>query len=171
VPLEDLRLLKLSHWGFDGKPKLGQLIVHKDLAKPMIAAFKAVFEQRFPIEQMRLVDDFGGNDDASMTANNTSAFNCRTTPGSTRFSLHAYGRAVDINPAQNPYIKGTTVLPPEAEPFRNRQSKSPGLIRDGEGVVRAFKAAGFEWGGDWTTLKDYQHFERKPLEKNPPEKP
>lgn len=121
--------------------------------------FRRLFDERFPIESMRLVDEFGGDDDRSMSANNTSAFNCRPATGSTRWSEHAYGRAVDINPVQNPYVtRSGAVLPPAGDAHTRRDPATPGLITDGSVVVSAFADIGWTWGGHWSSGKDYQHF-------------
>ena len=159
VPLGDLRLLSVTHIGFDGQPRAGELVVHADAANAIVDVFRALFDARFPIEQMRLVDDFGGEDDRSMAANNTSAFNCRQATGSTRWSEHAYGKAIDINPVQNPYVtRSGSVLPPSGSAFVNRDSASPGVITADGPVVAAFDAIGWAWGGKWSSGKDYQHF-------------
>ena len=111
------------------------------------------------IEQVRLVDEFGGDDDRSMAANNSSAFNCRKATGSDRWSEHAFGGAVDINPVQNPYVTGSgAVLPPNGAAHTRRDRATPGLITAGDPVVKAFAAIGWRWGGDWSEGKDYQHF-------------
>ena len=104
------------------------------------------------------VEAFGGSDDASMAANNTSAFNCRKATGGTSWSEHSYGRAIDVNPVQNPYVKGSLVLPQSGSAYVDRSRTIPGMIRAGDAVVRAFAAQGWAWGGTWTSLKDYQHF-------------
>jgi hypothetical protein len=177
VPLEKLRLLEVMHWGFDGKPKTGRLVVAAEVAGDFLKAFKALYAAKFPIEQLRLVDDFEGRDELSMDANNTSAFNCRALTGQKVFSPHSYGLALDVNPVQNPYIKGDTLLPPSGAAFRNRQSKAMGLLRADDEAVKIFKKLGFVWGGDWTSLKDYQHFEKKrpkvlaPMPVSPPATP
>ena len=112
VPLSDLRLLTLTYWGFDGQPHAGELVVRAGHAERILSVFAKLFEVGFPIEQMRLVDEFGGDDDRSMAANNTSAFNCRRVAGSTSWSQHAYGTAIDINPVQNPYVHRGVGTPP-----------------------------------------------------------
>ena len=117
-----------------------------------------LYAQRFPIERMQPIDVYGGDDNRSISANNTSAFNCRAVTGGTGWSEHAYGRAIDVNPFVNPYVKGTTVLPPEAAPYADRSRRDPGMIHAGDPVVQAFLARGWKWGGYWTSLKDYQHF-------------
>ena len=158
VPLADLRLLTLTYWGFDGQPHQGELVVHADQAHGIRSVFAALFEAGFPIEQMRLVDEFGGDDDRSMAANNTSGFNCRRVAGSTRWSEHAYGRAVDINPVQNPYVtRRGAVLPPAGADFTDRSAAAQGLITADGPVVAAFARIGWRWGGAWSS-PDYQHF-------------
>jgi hypothetical protein len=159
VPLQDLRLVNVSHWGFDGAARTGEIVIHADFATEAVSAFDALFMARFPVEQMRLVDDFGGDDDRSMAANNTSGFNCRAATGSDGWSEHAYGRAIDINPIQNPFVTASgSVLPPAGEAHLDRDAAEPGLItRDGP-VVAAFAAVGWRWGGDWVSGQDYQHF-------------
>ena len=159
VPLEDLRLLAIRHWGFDGTIRPGDLVVHADAADAMIEVFRALFTARFPIEQVRLVDEFGGDDDRSMAANNTSAFNCRRATGSQRWSEHAYGRAVDLNPVQNPFVTlSGAVLPPQGSDHVRRDAATRGLITADGPVVAAFRAVGWKWGGHWAGGRDYQHF-------------
>ena len=159
VPLEDLRLVRLTHWGFDGHPRDGELVIHEDHAADIVSAFEAIYRARFLIEQMRLVDEFGADDDRSMAANNTSAFNCRSVAGSKRWSEHAYGRAIDINPVQNPYVtRSGAVTPPAGAAYTDRSTETPGLITAGGPVTRAFAAIGWGWGGNWSSGKDYQHF-------------
>lgn len=160
VPLSDLRRVTLTYWGFDGIRHPGELIVHKDVARGVVAVFHTMYAARFPIRRMERVDRFRADDDASMAADNTSAFNCRPITGSaTGFSVHSYGRAIDVDTVENPYVKGVTVLPPAGRAFTDRTAARPGMIRHGDLVWRAFTAHGFTWGGDWHSLKDYQHFE------------
>lgn len=161
VGLDDLRLLRLSFWGFDGRALTGEMVVHEDVAASVVTVFRKLFEAHFPIQRMRLVDDFGGDDQRSMAANNTSAFNCRRSSGDAgAWSEHAHGRAIDINPIQNPYVSGGTVEPAAGAAYLDRSSGARGLIRAGDVVVRAFRSIGWGWGGDWTRTKDYQHFSR-----------
>ncbi len=159
VPIEDLRLLSVDYWGFDGEEHRGELVVHEDEADSVLWVMRRLFEARFPIAQMQLVDAYGGDDDSSMAANNTSAFNCREVTGRPGvWSEHSYGRAIDINPIQNPYVMGGTVLPPAGERYVDRSLDARGMIyRDGP-VVRAFREIGWSWGGNWDSPKDYQHF-------------
>ncbi|GIU85846.1 MAG: hypothetical protein KatS3mg009_0361 [Acidimicrobiia bacterium] len=158
VPLAALRHLTVRHWGFDGLARTGELVVHADAADAMRRVMRSLWDAHFPIERMRLVDDYGGSDDASMAANNTSAFNCRFVSGSGRWSEHAYGRAIDVNPVQNPYVAGGRVSPPAGALYLDRSVPALGMIRDGDAVVQAFAAVGWGWGGHFRSVKDYQHF-------------
>ncbi|MCL3861013.1 M15 family metallopeptidase [Actinotalea sp. K2] len=157
VPLEDLRHVTMSHVTFEGTVATGELVVHADVADGVVEVFAELFDAQFPIHSMRLIDDFDGDDDASMAADNTSAFNCRAITGGTGWSEHAYGRAIDLNPVENPYVRGDHVAPPEGRAFVDRPD-APGVIRADDVVVRAFAAAGWQWGGDWDRPIDYQHF-------------
>ena len=158
VPLSSLRLLRLSYRGFDHAVHQGELIVNASAAASLTRAFRLLFEARFPIRQMRVVDDFGGDDERSMLADNTSAFNCRLVPGTDIWAQHAYGLAVDINPFENPEISGGQADPPAAAAWADRSRSSPAMIRDGDAAWRAFRVIGWTWGGDWRSLKDYMHF-------------
>jgi D-alanyl-D-alanine carboxypeptidase-like protein len=160
VRIADLRLVGLTYWGFDGIRHRGELVVHKDVTSRVVTVFHTLYTARFPIRRMNRVDVYRGNDNASMAADNTSAFNCRPITGSARgFSEHAYGTAIDLNPMENPYLRNGVVLPPSGKRFTNRASPRPGLIRRGDQVWRTFAMRGFRWGGDWTSPRDYQHFE------------
>jgi poly-gamma-glutamate synthesis protein (capsule biosynthesis protein) len=156
--LRDLRLIKLSYWGFDGKVHDGELIVHRDAAADLVSVFGKLYVVRYPIRRMRRIDFYGASDDRSLDADNTSAFNCRPVAGTTRWSQHAYGRAIDINPVENPYVIGNHVSPAAGRPFVDRRRRAPGMIHDGDAVVRAFAAVGWGWGGHWRSPTDYQHF-------------
>jgi len=150
----------VSYLGFDGVEHAGELIVHADWAEAILGAFTALRTAGFPIERMEPVDAYGGSDDASIAANNTSAFNCRAVTGGSSWSRHAYGRAVDINPVQNPYVTGDgRVLPPSGAPFATDRSARTGVITDGDVVVEAFASIGWRWGGHWSDPVDYQHFD------------
>ena len=109
---------------------------------------------------MELIDRYGADDRRSMAADNTSAFNCRFVAGTNRWSMHAYGLAIDLNPVENPYVSGSHVSPPAGAPFADRSRDAPGMIHDGDAVVRAFaRRAGWEWLGDGPgSVRDYQHF-------------
>ena len=128
VPLDQLRALDVSHWGFDGRIHTGRLIVAANQAQPIVAVMAELYGQRFPIERMQPIDVYGGDDNRSISANNTSAFNCRAVTGGSVWSEHAYGRAIDVNPLVNPYVKGGTVLPPEAAPYTDRSRRDVGMI-------------------------------------------
>ncbi|PVU84150.1 peptidase M15 [Cellulomonas sp. WB94] len=157
VPVADLRYVTVSHVTFDGAVATGELVVHADLADGVVGVFRALFAAGYPIRSMRLVDDFGGSDDASMAADNTSAFNCRAITRGTGWSEHAYGRALDLDPVENPYVRGSLVLPVAGKPFAARPDL-PGVVHADDAVVRAFADAGWQWGGYWASPTDYQHF-------------
>ena len=166
VDLEDLSYLRIAHWGYDDKVHTGELIVHEAYAAGVEKVFKELFRQKFLVERMRLVDEYEGDDNRSMQANNTSAFNCRPMTGRSKgFSKHAYGGAIDLNPLYNPYVKrgGKIVQPEEGRPYINRKVEAPGMIKKGDACHRAFSRHGWRWGGLWRTVKDYQHFEIKKI--------
>ena len=160
VPLENLRYLQLSHWDFTGRVRQGELIVAAKHARAMVGVFGRLYAANFPIERMELVSNFAGDDDDSMAANNSSAFNCRPVAGTDRWSQHSFGAAVDLNPIQNPYVTDS-IAPPAGAPYAQpsaRQASVKGLIAADSAVVRTFAEAGWEWGGSWESPKDYQHF-------------
>ena len=158
VALRDLRLLTLSHWGFDGRVRTGRLIVHRDAARGMVAVFRDLHAARFPIRRMVPVDAYGGSDFRSIEADNTSAFNCRYVDGTTRWSNHTYGRAIDVNPIENPYVSGGSTSHAASRLYVSRDRRRPGMAYEGGALVRAFDRIGWGWGGRWTSVKDYQHF-------------
>lgn len=160
VSLDDLRVLELPHHTPDGGVARGKLVVHHDAADALEAAFAALFEQGFVITRMRPVRHYGGDDGRSMAADNTSAFNCRPVAGGRSWSEHAYGRAVDVNPLRNPYVRGGRVDPPGGRDWLERDAARPGVLVSGSPAVEAFRAVGWSWGGHWKSLKDYQHFSR-----------
>lgn len=157
VPLADLRYVTVTHVDFDGAVRTGELVVHADVAEGVTRVFAALFEQRYPIRSMRLVDDFGADDTTSMNADNTSAFNCRAITGGSSWSEHAYGRAIDLNPVENPYVLGSHVGPRSGRAFASRPVQ-PGVIHADDAVVAAFAVEGWLWGGSWDGPIDYQHF-------------
>ena len=154
-----LRLVRLSYVGFDGKAHHGALVVNARVENDMLAVFSFLYRQRFPIRRMEPIAAYRGSDDASMAADNTSAFNCRlaVTTGPKQWSVHAYGEAVDVNPVENPYLEGGKVLPPAGAAYRKRSKGRPGMAVSGGVLVYAFEAAGWQWGGEWAS-PDYQHF-------------
>jgi len=156
----DLRLVRLSYWGFDGRPHSGSLVVHRRVAADVAMVFRRLYDVRFPIRRMVPVAAYRGSDDASMAADNTSAFNCRRAVGSTtgRWSQHAYGLALDVNPVENPYLLGSRILPPAGWRYADRALDRPGMAVGGGVLVEAFAAIGWRWGGGWTGSPDYQHF-------------
>jgi hypothetical protein len=156
----DLRRVRLTYWGFDRRVHPGTLVVHEDVAGELRSVFARLYAARFPIRRMRVVDVFGGSDRRSMAADNTSAFNCRyaMAPGPRRWSAHAYGQAIDVNPVENPYVSGGRVSPPAGEAFRNRSRVRRGMAVPGGVLVRAFDSIGWSWGGRWRGTPDYQHF-------------
>ena len=159
VRMADLRLLTLSYIDFAGQARIGRMVVNRDVATDVVGAFRRMYRHEFPIRRMRLADHYDGSDMRSIKANNTSAFNCRVVPGSATWSQHAYGRAVDINPVQNPYWRPDGyVEPPRGRRFVDRTRQHQGMIRPRGVVVRAFDRIGWGWGGRWQSLKDWQHF-------------
>ena len=160
VGLDQLRLVTLSYWNYQDLPATGEMVIHADHTADVIAVFETLYNERFPIERMELVDVFEGSDNLSMDANNTSAFNCREVanrPGV--WSNHATGTAIDINPLVNPYLSSSgQVLPPQSAEFVDRSVQVKGGIYSGDVVTRAFADIGWGWGGDWSSSKDWQHF-------------
>lgn len=160
VPPSQLRRVTVPYVDFDGRSRRGELIVHQRVASQVGTIFTELAAAGVPIRSIRPVDDFGGSDDASMAADNTSAFNCRDAVGGSGWSQHAYGLAIDVNPRENPYLYDGKVLPPEGEPFVDRSPLRKGMIGPGGAVHRAFTSRGWGWGGAWRSSKDYQHFSK-----------
>jgi poly-gamma-glutamate capsule biosynthesis protein CapA/YwtB (metallophosphatase superfamily) len=161
VALRELRYLQLTYRGFDGKAHRGELVIHKDYAVPVAAVFRRLYDAGWPIRRMRLVDDYRGDDNRSMAANNTSGYNCRRVAGSRSWSAHAYGAAIDIDPVQNPDLTGASVAPRAARRYARvdrDEDAPPGVITTRSVVVRAFARIGWQWGGGWPASQDYQHF-------------
>ena len=156
-----LRRVRLTYWGFDGKAHTGALFVNTHTVPDVKRIFARMYAGRFQIRRMRTIDAYAGSDDRSMAADNTSAFNCRyaVAPGPPRWSAHAYGRAIDVNPVENPYLERRRVLPPAGRAFLDRTDARRGMALAGGLVVRSFEAAGWKWGGRWAGSPDYQHFE------------
>jgi hypothetical protein len=155
-----LRRLRLTYWGFDGRAHTGAVIANADAVPDLVHVFSRLYAARFPIRRLRPIDAYGGNDERSLEADNTSAFNCRYVigPGPRRWSVHAYGEAIDVNPVENPYLEGGRVHPRAGRAYLNRARVRPGMaFREGV-LVRAFAAVGWQWGGRWTGSPDYQHF-------------
>jgi hypothetical protein len=160
VPPSQLRLVHLEYWGFDGRPQRGSIVVNEVVVPAVEAVFENLYARRFPIRRMEPIDAFGGNDNRSMAADNTSGFNCRyaVTTGPKQWSAHAYGDAIDVNPLENPYLFAGRVYPPAGKPYLDRGDVRPGMSEPGGVLNDAFAAVGWQWGGRWTGSPDYQHF-------------
>ena len=156
-----LRRISLDHLGVDGRRHRGQLIVQEKLVPQVIAIFEQLYWLGYPIQRMRTAEKYrDADDELSMEDNNTSAFNCRTIPGSGHWAKHAYGRAVDLNPVLNPYVDASgDCQPKNARGYLDRGRTDPGLIHDRDSTVRTFTDRGWRWGGHWRSPIDYQHFE------------
>lgn len=165
IPRSDLRYLIILHRNMDGQAVVGELVVNKEISADILEIMRELYELSYPIEQVRLVDYYEGDDELSMAANNSSAFNWRPLTGSqTKISRHAMGMAIDINPLYNPYYKFhrgvETIKPEEGEPYVDRMWEFPYSIEEDDVCYNLFMERGFKWGGDWRSLKDYQHFEK-----------
>jgi len=156
---ENLSLVNITYYSFDGKIHKGQVVIHQSLEEDIKEIFRIAMKEKFPIGSAIPVShpDFQWNDDKTMEANNTSAFNYRVSTGSKRLSQHAYGCAIDINPENNPYVKKSIILPKGA----SYNKKQPGTLTKDSIIVKTFTRLGWTWGGNWKSLKDYQHFEKK----------
>ena len=158
VGLDALSSVEVSHWGLDGAVHTGRLVVATVQAEAVVGVFQRLFVGRFPVQSIRPAREFGGDDDAMMRVNNTSAFNCRPVAGGRRYSDHSFGHGLDLNPLRNPYVWGSKVDPAQGRAYRTREAAVPGLVVDPGPAVAAFAAAGWKWGGHWSSAKDYQHF-------------
>ena len=166
LPLTDLRYVKVLHCNAEGKPQLGELLCHKNIATDLVDIFKNLYKAHYRIERMILIDAYGADDERSMSANNTTCFNFRYVAGTQRLSNHSKGCAIDINPLYNPYVKRSKngvlhVSPASARPFADRSKKFAYKIDTTDLCYREFIRHGFVWGGAWKRSKDYQHFEKK----------
>ena len=155
-----LRRLRVAYWDFDGRAHTGALVVNADAVSDLVHVFARLYAARFPIRRMRPIDAYHGRDEPSLEADNTAAFNCRyaVAPGPKRWSLHAFGRAIDVNPVENPYLEGGRVHPRRGRAFLDRSRRRPGMAVRGGLLVRAFAGVGWAWGGRWAGSPDYQHF-------------
>jgi hypothetical protein len=158
VPLRNLRVVRVTYVGFDGEAQRGRLVVHRGWADEILGVFRRLYERGFAIRRVRLVDRYGADDRESMRHDNTSGFNCRFVAGTTTWSQHAYGRAIDLNPVENPYVDGDRVSPRRGRRYLDRSDVRPGMVVDRDLVWRAFHRIGWAWGGNWSSVKDYQHF-------------
>lgn len=166
VHVKDLRYIRVKHRNFYRSEKMGEIIVHKDVADEVVEIFRELYENKYPIRQMRLVSDFRGSDWQSIEADNTSAFNCRKATGSKKWSKHSYGKAIDINPIENPYISRKGYISHKKSLlFKKRVHKNSSyadraVLVKGDQAVQIFEKYGWTWGGDWSGVKDYQHFSK-----------
>ena len=168
VSLLDLRYIQLNHWNFNAEVESGEIIVHKEVAEELVYIFEELYNMKYPINKMQLVSEYDGDDWKSIEADNTSAFNCRPVTGKKKkWSKHAYGRAIDINPIENPYISRNGHISHEASlKYRKRVHKvdtsaDKAVLLKSDEAVQIFKKYGWKWGGDWHSIKDYQHFVKK----------
>ena len=155
-----LRRVRLTYWGFDRRAHTGALVANENAVSDLVRVFSRLYADRFPIRRMRPIDAYGGKDERSLEADNTAAFNCRYVigPGPRRWSVHAYGEAVDVNPVENPYLEAGHVHPRAGRRFLDRGRARPGMALPRGSLVRAFAAVGWQWGGRWSMSPDYQHF-------------
>ena len=162
---EELRYVHILHTGFDGETKEGELVVNKAIADDVLAIFEELFRAKYPIEKVRLVDEYDADDEASMSDNNSSAFNFRTISHTTTISKHGLGMAIDINPLYNPYVKtvngALSIEPANAAAYVVSSDDNPYRIDHDDLCYKLFTEHGFTWGGDWVHSKDYQHFEKE----------
>ncbi len=163
VPKENLRYLHLLHKDINGKTLEGELICNKKIADKLMVIFKELYKANYAIEKIHLIDEYNADDELSMQDNNSSCFNFRFISFTTKVSKHGYGLAVDINPLYNPYVKKvegrTNIEPAKGKPYIDRNKTFPYRIDHNDLAYKLFTAQGFEWGGDWTDRKDFQHFE------------
>ena len=160
VGLSGLRYLRIAFYGFDGRVRKGEMIANASAVPALRSAFGDLYAARFPIRRMRLVDHYGGSDYRSIEADNTSAFNCRYVAGANRWSQHAYGRAIDVNPIENPYVSGGRTSHAGSVPYLNRSRIRPGMLYSTSTPTKALASQGYFWGARWRK-PDYQHFQPK----------
>ncbi len=159
--IDDLAYITVTFYGFDEAPHLGRLIMHKQLAPEILDIFKELYDKKFPVEKIELIDTYDAIDEASMNDNNSSALCVRSiTNRPNELSKHSFGVAIDINPIQNPYVYQDEVLPERGKEFLDRDHVRKGMIIEGDDCYKAFVSRGWTWGGNWISLKDYQHFEK-----------
>lgn len=164
VPYDDLRYLRVSYVDFTGQDQVGEIICNKAIADDLLDIFRHLYAARYQIDKIKLVDEYGADDDLSCAADNTSCFNFRTVQGSSSLSKHALGLAIDINPFYNPYVTypngKVRITPPGSEAYADRSADFPHKIDKNDLAYKEFTSHGFTWGGSWKTLKDYQHFQK-----------
>ena len=162
---DKLRYLHILHYNFEGEVAEGELICNQAIAADLVDIFYELYRNEYQIEKVLLIDEYGGDDTASMEDNNTSCFNYRVVEGSTSLSKHALGLAIDINPYYNPYITydkqgGMHVSPESAALYADRSVDFPYKIDENDLCYKLFVKHGFTWGGNWNSVKDYQHFQK-----------
>jgi hypothetical protein len=157
-----LRRVRLSYWGFDGRAHTGALMVNARVVGDVVRVFRRLYSVRFPVRRLRPIDAYHGVDERSLAADNTAAFNCRYVigPGPKRWSVHAFGLAIDVDPVENPYLESGRVHPRAGRAYLNRSRIRPGMAYRGGVLVNAFASVGWQWGGRWTGSPDYQHFSK-----------
>ena len=160
TPRDQLRYLRVLHKDFNGDTCIGEIVCNRDIAEDLIYIFRELYKADYPIEKIRLVDDYDGDDELSMEDNNTSCFNFRPVAGTGHLSKHAYGRAIDINPLYNPYITSSGYTPVNAGDYVDRSAENPYKIDEEDLCYRLFRERGFIWGGSGNSVKDYQHFQK-----------
>lgn len=164
IAKEELRYIKVLYIGFDGETHTGELIVNQKIASDVIHIFYELYQQKYPIEKIKLIDTYEADDEQSMSDNNSSCFNFRTIKGSDKLSNHSKGLAIDINPLYNPCVKteGNTVIcqPANGIDYIDREKNFPYKITEEDICYQIFEKYGFSWGGHWNHIKDYQHFEK-----------
>lgn len=163
IDYKDLSYLKVKYWNFNNEETIGEIICNKKIAKDLLEIFEKLYEEKYQIEQIKLVDEYDGDDNRSITANNTSCFNYRTIAGSKKLSSHATGCAIDINPLYNPCVRGSKdedIYPIKGKEYVDRNKNFEHKITHNDLCYKLFKEHGFEWGGDFNSIKDYQHFEK-----------
>ena len=164
ISYDDLAYVHVLYYDFDAQVQEGELICNQAIAQDLTEIFGGLYDNQYPIGKICLVDEYDADDEASMADNNTSCFNYRPVPGKTKLSNHSYGRAIDINPLYNPYIRtknGETLISPDnAVPYADRSADFPHKIDKNDLCYKLFVQHGFSWGGAWNSSKDYQHFEK-----------
>ena len=161
VNIEELSYLRITYWGFDEESHVGEMVVNRKLAEEVLEVFKEVYEKKYPIEKIKLIDEYGANDEKSMADNNTSAFCYRVVANTNTLSNHSKGASIDVNPLYNPYISGKIISPTNSKKYTDRSINEKGVIKKGDDLYNAFIKRGWTWGGEWKSKKDYQHFEKK----------
>ncbi|MEG1312201.1 MAG: M15 family metallopeptidase [Romboutsia sp.] len=160
LSFDDLSYLKVNYYGFDGETHIGEMVVDKNIASEVIDIFKELYNKKYPIEKIKLIDEYNAVDELSMCDNNSSSFCYRTIANTNIVSNHGKGLAIDINPLQNPHVIGNTTSPKEGDAYSDRSTLKMGMIKEGDDCYNAFISRGWSWGGHWKN-PDYQHFEKK----------